>query len=66
MILRSMLHAAMKTRLFFRPFSLRKYVVTAVVTAFVGLRAGYGSVTNLGAVAFSTATWSLPRPPSDS
>lgn len=57
-----MFHAAMKTRLFFRPFSFRKYIVAAVITAFVGLRAGYGSVTNLGAVVFFDGEVSAPSP----
>lgn len=42
----------MKTRLFFMPFELRRYAAVAVVTAFVGVRAGYGSVTNLAALFF--------------
>jgi hypothetical protein len=46
----SMFDAVVKTRLFFSPFELRRYAVVALVTAFVGVRAGYGSVTNLVAV----------------
>lgn len=52
LVLRSLLDAATKTRLFFRPFDLGKYAAVAAVTAFVGVRAGYGSVTNLGAFVF--------------
>lgn len=49
--LRTALDAVAYTFLFFRPFKLRRYALTALVTVFVGLRAGYGSITNLGAVA---------------
>lgn len=49
----SMVDALVKTRLFFTPFELRRYAAVAVVTAFVGVRAGYGSVTNLVALFFS-------------
>ena len=51
-VLGSMVDAVTKTRLFFMPFELRRYVAVAVVTAFVGVRAGYGSVTNLAALFF--------------
>jgi len=51
-VFRSLADAAMKTRLFFEPFDLRRYATVAAVTAFVGVRAGYGSITNLGAVVF--------------
>lgn len=60
--LRSLVYAAVKTRLFFRPFELRKYAAAASVTAFVGLRAGYGSVTNLGALALLDRGANTPEP----
>lgn len=52
LVFRSLADAAMKTRLFFRPFDLRRYAAVAAVTAFVGVRAGYGSITNLAAFVF--------------
>lgn len=45
-----MLDAITKTRLFLFPFESRRYAAVAVVTAFIGVRAGYGSVTNLVAL----------------
>jgi len=62
-VLRSMLDAVMKTRLFFTPFDLGKYAAVAVVTVFVGVRAGYGSVTNLGAVFFFDGDVAAVDPP---
>jgi len=47
-----MLDAVLKTRLFLLPFESRRYAAVAVVTAFVGVRAGYVSVTNLSALVF--------------
>jgi len=49
-VLGSLLDALVNTRLFLLPFELRRYAAVAVVTAFVGVRAGYGSVTNLAAL----------------
>jgi hypothetical protein len=49
--LRAASSAIAYTFVFFRPFKLRRYAFTALVTVFVGLRAGYGSLTNIGAVA---------------
>ncbi|MDZ7687214.1 MAG: hypothetical protein U5J64_00580 [Halobacteriales archaeon] len=62
-VLGSMFDAVVKTRLFLLPFELRRYAVVALVTTFVGVRAGYGSVTNLGAVFLFDGDLNTTEPP---
>jgi hypothetical protein len=50
--LRALVDAAANTREFLVPFDLRRYAAVAAVAAFVGVRAGYGSVTNLAGLVF--------------
>jgi hypothetical protein len=54
--LRTLVEAAGVTRDFLVPFGARRYAALAAVAAFVGVRAGYGSVTNVvGVVLFGGA-----------